>query len=171
MANLRRASLTLVGVCAIAAMVVAAALAAPKGTTVKAVGKASFKRNVGVSDTQHWNPGTISVASGSRVTWKNVTRTGDPHTITIVAKRDLPSGFDCSACDAALRAHGVDPSTGRVAHPVVNVGAAGLDQPGDSLVLPPHGRVSALVTAPAGTTLYFMCSIHPWMQGRIKVHG
>jgi len=170
MERLKRVTLALVGACAIAAVAVTVAFGAPRTTTVKAVGKATFKRNVGVSDTQHWTPGTISVASGGRVTWKNATRTGDPHTITIVAKRDLPKSFDCPACDAALRAHGVDFSTGRVANPVVNVGPAGLDEPGDSLVLAPHGRVSANVTAPAGTTLYYVCSIHPWMQGRIHVH-
>jgi hypothetical protein len=25
------------------------------------------------------------------------------------------------------------------------------------------------VTAKAGTTLYFMCAVHPWMQGKVKV--
>jgi plastocyanin len=170
MTQLKRVGLVLTAVCLVAAVAVAAASGAGKTTTVKAVGKATFKPNVGVSDTQHWSPGTISVASGGRVTWKNATRTGDPHTITIVRKQDLPKGFDCAACDAALRAHGVDPATGRVANPVVNVGAAGLDAPGDSLVLAPHGRVSATVSAPAGTTLYYVCSIHPWMQGRIHVH-
>jgi hypothetical protein len=29
--------------------------------------------------------------------------------------------------------------------------------------------VSIKVTAPAGSTLNFMCVIHPWMQGRILV--
>ena len=169
MAQLKRIGLALLAVCVLAAVAVAAASGAG-GTTVKAVGKATFKPNVGVSDTQHWSPGTISVASGARVTWRNATRTGDPHTITIVTKRDLPRGFECSACDRALRSHGVDPATGRVANPVVNVGAAGLDAPGDSLLLPPHGRASAVVSAGAGTTLYYVCSIHPWMQGRIRVH-
>ena len=27
----------------------------------------------------------------------------------------------------------------------------------------------AKVTAKAGTTLYFICAIHPWMQGSVKV--
>jgi hypothetical protein len=33
----------------------------------------------------------------------------------------------------------------------------------------PGGTVEQVVTAKAGTTLYFMCAIHPWMQGSIKV--
>ena len=27
------------------------------------------------------------------------------------------------------------------------------------------------VTAPAGTTLNFMCAVHPWMQGVLHVVG
>ena len=72
-------------------------------------------------------------------------------------------------CGEIFGAHGVNEQTGDIANPVVNVGAAGFDQPGDSMFIPPHGRVSFDVTAPAGTTLHFMCAIHPWMQGRIKV--
>jgi hypothetical protein len=33
----------------------------------------------------------------------------------------------------------------------------------------PKTSFSQVVSAPAGTTLYFMCAIHPWMQGKIKV--
>ena len=50
-----------------------------------------------------------------------------------------------------------------------HVGAAGFDQPGDSIFVAPHGKMSFDVTAPAGTTLHFICAIHPWMQGRIRV--
>ncbi|MGI8421234.1 MAG: cupredoxin domain-containing protein [Gaiellaceae bacterium] len=37
---------------------------------------------------------------------------------------------------------------------------------------PPRGgcRVpGSPVSAPAGTTLYFLCAVHPWMQGKIIV--
>jgi hypothetical protein len=26
------------------------------------------------------------------------------------------------------------------------------------------------VSAPAGSVLYFVCAVHPWMQGKIIVH-
>jgi hypothetical protein len=29
--------------------------------------------------------------------------------------------------------------------------------------------VTIKVTAKAGTSLYFMCGVHPWMQGKIVV--
>jgi hypothetical protein len=44
--------------------------------------------------------------------------------------------------------------------------------PGDSLLFGGEldsQSISARVTAPAGTTLYYLCALHPWMQGSIKV--
>jgi hypothetical protein len=52
---------------------------------------------------------------------------------------------------------------------VVNVGAPGLDQPGDSLLFFPGESISAEVSAAAGTTLSYLCAIHPWMIGSITV--
>lgn len=52
--------------------------------------------------------------------------------------------------------------------PVVDVGGPGLDSPGDSLFFDDES-ISATVTAPAGTTLLYLCAIHPWMQGEIAV--
>ena len=43
---------------------------------------------------------------------------------------------------------------------------------GDSIALAPkgpHKTATVVVSAPAGTTLYYVCAIHPWMQGEIKV--
>jgi hypothetical protein len=44
-----------------------------------------------------------------------------------------------------------------------------LDQPGDSLWLAPGATISSQVSAPAGTTLFYLCAIHGWMQGRLTV--
>ena len=61
----------------------------------------------------------------------------------------------------------------------MNAGKAGFNQPGDSIVLPPAGGAAAAkaqasksqlkITAPKGKTLYFICAIHPWMQGKVEV--
>jgi hypothetical protein len=52
----------------------------------------------------------------------------------------------------------------------VNVGAAGFDQPGDSVILAAKSKNTKVqITAKAGTRLYFMCAIHPEMQGEIDV--
>jgi hypothetical protein len=58
-----------------------------------------------------------------------------------------------------------------IVHWVVDKGQAGLDEPGDSIAIegPKHKSISIKVTAAAGTTLHFMCAVHPWMQGTIKV--
>jgi hypothetical protein len=60
-----------------------------------------------------------------------------------------------------------------------DIGQTGWDRPGgfehaDSIVFNRNGPRNAFanrspVSAPAGTTLYFLDAIHPWMQGRIRV--
>jgi hypothetical protein len=53
---------------------------------------------------------------------------------------------------------------------VVNAGKPGLNQPGDSLLIDAdHPVTRARVTASPGTTLHFICVIHPWMQGKLRV--
>ena len=121
----------------------------------------------------------------------------EPHTMTLVQQNQLPTSvnevFGCGApgtvCGNALAAHfaGAFPEppggcpAGRVAvappgSPValclvqrVEAGASGLDQPGDSVLVPAGKTVEATISAARGTTLYYLCSIHPWMQGQITV--
>jgi hypothetical protein len=55
---------------------------------------------------------------------------------------------------------------------VLDKGQKGFDTRGDSLFLAPagpHKRATVVVSAPAGTTLYYVCAVHPWMQGEIVV--
>jgi len=47
----------------------------------------------------------------------------------------------------------------------------GLSAPYDTLLIGNKGSITEPVTAKAGTTLYFMCVIHPWMQGVISVEA
>jgi hypothetical protein len=51
---------------------------------------------------------------------------------------------------------------------VPNAGKPGLNEPGDSPGLFPsktgkYAPMSIKVTAAPGTTLYFMCAVHPWV--------
>jgi len=59
---------------------------------------------------------------------------------------------------------------------------ARLDARGDSLVVAEQGgaypdtlggligdSVSAVIDAPVGSTLSYVCALHPWMQGTIEV--
>jgi plastocyanin len=164
--------------------------------TVKILGDEHFVPNAMIMATFKFAPGPLSAASGGSATWDNTgngASADEPHTITIVNKDQVPATigdvFNCGApgttCAAALAAHFPAPNpdgtcpAGTIQGPpgappcirqVVNVGAAGLNTPGDSILVFPHGTVTAMISAAPGTTLYYVCSIHAWMQGTITVH-
>jgi plastocyanin len=146
------------------------AVGAVEKRDVRIAGDEQFLANRLIESNFRFVHGDLTVESGQSVTWRNTT--DDEHTITLVPEADVPEDFDevfeCrdpgGVCRAALDAHfGTDPPT-----EVINVGAAGLDTPGDSLLIE-EGSVTAVISAPAGTDLYYICSVHPWMQGEIEV--
>lgn len=145
-----------------------------EGATVEMRGLLSIEINKNFQATFQFHPDDVKVASGGTVTWVN--ESGPPieatHTITIANKAELPKGieeiFECGsspddACSPA-RGHESDPPT-----LVLNKGKPGLDTKGDSLLLLPGEKISAKVSAPAGTTLFYLCVIHPWLQASIDV--
>lgn len=175
---------------ALAAAVFGATLLTLAGSAVGAGGKRparakivikggdSFKPNVYIKNTFHFEAGTVTIRSGGTVTLTN--NSGDSHTLSIVKQSQLPRTNNqvenCSICGAIAKSHGVNPEgpppSGPPPIPLVNLGAPGFDKPGDSIVIGPRGhggQVTFKVTAPPGTTLSFMCIIHPWMQGRFLV--
>jgi plastocyanin len=125
-------------------------------------------------------PRNITVNSGDVVRWVDRDRDADdPHTVTIARKSDLPQTIAqleaCyepgALCAETIEAH--DPGSD-FAPPFnfrVNRGGPGLDTRGDSLLFagPFDQAIRGRVTAPAGRTLYYLCVIHPWMQGSITV--
>jgi plastocyanin len=163
--------------------------------TVKILGDEHFVPNALIMASFRFAPGPLTAASGGTVTWDNNgngASADEPHTVTIVNQAQLPASIDqvfaCGApgtvCGNALAAHfpapvgGVCPP-GSIPGPpggppclvvTVNVGAAGLNTAGDSILIFPHGTATATISAPAGSTLYYFCSIHAWMQGSIAVH-
>jgi plastocyanin len=168
----------------LAAVVANSALASDqaKGLTIKATDKGmTYKLNRSVTDNMYFTPGTASVKSGRTLTFEYDGRPGDePHTISVVAKKDLPKTAaqmdDCRICNSFAAGHLKNPKappgpTNDIAHWTVDKGQPGLDGPGDSIAIEGarHKTISIKVTAPAGTTLYFICAVHPWMQGKIKV--
>ncbi len=168
----RRAAATIV---AVALAVGIAAGSAQAAKTVSTRGGFEFAPNQYIRDTLRFVPGKIAVRPGERVTWVDRDQAPDPHTITVVSRRNVPSTieevFECRVCSLAL-AHLEDPEnpeTSDIATLRVNVGKPGLNTQGDSLFLPPDGRISARVTARVGRTLHYLCAIHPWMQGSIRV--
>lgn len=158
----------LVAVPIFAVFVLFGSIASAGSGEIRTQGGESFVPNAKIMSNLKFTPGHTASPSGGSLTWRHADRTPEPHTITIVDEGDLPGSieevFGCEACSDALDAHFAGGF-----NPVVNVGAPGLDQPGDSMVLFAGESVSAEVSAPGGTTLSYLCAIHPWMQGSIRV--
>jgi plastocyanin len=161
----------------LALVVAGAAFAATRGggPVVKTPGTSVFRINKYAQDSVHFSPGTIRVASGGTITFTKTNRDPEPHTVTISTKQDLPKSFAqrCKPCEIASH-HLKDPNDDSkgVKTYVLNKGQPGFDVEGDSVVLAPkgpHKSETVVISAPSGTTLYFMCAIHPWMQGKIVV--
>src|SRR5690242_727801 len=146
--------------------------------TVTAGGKSTSKFKINrfglFTAKLRFSPGTVLIRSGGTLTLRNKDRQ-EPHTFSIVAKKDLPRtnrqlnncGAPGAICDKLNTAHEIGPD-GNPQKPVVDVGAPGVDQAGDSFVLAPKSSQKVTLSAKKGTTLYFMCGIHPWMQGVLK---
>ncbi len=150
-------------------------LAKDKGVT--------FAANKYIQDNMYFAPGTVSVKSGDSLTFKfGDTKAMEPHTLTIVKKSDLPkTGAEienCKVCERYATPHLKNPKAppdqkNPIVHWTLDKGQPGLDTVGDSIAIQqpgPHKSITVEVSAPAGTTLYFVCAVHPWMQGKIVVH-
>jgi len=167
---------TVVGVAA--AVAVPALAAAPNRATLKAIGKVTFKANRYVKDSLHFNSDSVAIRKGGTLTL--VDETTQPHSFSLVKKRQLPGSlrqmencFGKGPCDDLAVAHGaINPDTGEEQEPttpLVNVGKEGFNQPGDSVLIPPDGRAKVKVTG--SNDLYYLCAIHPWMLGKVDVAG
>jgi plastocyanin len=174
---------------ALAAFAASTALASNRtgGVTIKAMDKGmTYVINKSATDSMFFAPGAVSVKSGGTITFTYGGKPSDePHTISVVAQKDLPttaaqinacSNGGSKVCNAIVAGHIKNPKlppgpTNDIAHWTVNKGKPGLDRAGDSVAIEgaKHKSISIKVTAPAGTTLYFFCAVHPWMHGKITV--
>jgi plastocyanin len=162
-----------------------AGAAIPKNE-IRIVGGEEFKAGKYVKVDMRFKPRNRTVKSGSIVTLRNKGEIPEPHTITFVEKRYLPTSFDVAVEQKLLEAHQVDPNNPD-APPgvlVVDNGAAvpegGMLQAdtgftpttaGDSaFIAPDQKKFQFKVTADKGSRLYYYCAIHAWMQGKIKVN-
>ncbi|HET6448005.1 MAG TPA: hypothetical protein VFG31_02760 [Conexibacter sp.] len=159
-----------------------AAAAAPTRVTIKSTTSFRFKPNRYIQDGLRWAKDSYVVKSGGTVHVVNGDGSEGPHTFTVVARKDVPKTartlFSCRACNKLVRAHGADPNTEAPPRfPFLENGVGQqtppeLDRPGDSGVTGSGRKGESIdfhVTARAGTTLYFMCLIHPWMQSKLVV--
>jgi plastocyanin len=162
----------------VAGSALAAGSKAPRRAKLAIKGGESIKPNAYFKNTFHFEAGRVTIRSGGTVTLTN--KTADGHTLSIVTHAQLPHTLkqleNCAVCKTIATSHGITEGPpapgGPPPIPVVNVGAAGFNTPGDSVIIAPRGHgapVAFKVTARPGTVLYFMCAIHPWMQGRFVV--
>jgi plastocyanin len=164
-----------------ASVAVNVAFASKHGTVVvKTKETVKFVPNQYIQDGLRYVPGTVTAASGSTLTFTYSDKEQEPHTLTIVNQSDLPRTVAqlnrCAPCRKYATPHLKNPhAPPGPGNPIVrwtlDQGLPGLDSVGDSLAIEPgkHRHISIKVSAPSGTTLYFMCAVHPWMQGKIIV--
>lgn len=110
-----------------------------------------------------------------------------PHTFSLVEKGTLPktkaAEKSCFTpghiCMSIAKWHGFNPKTEKITINPVKAGPEGWStmgnnkgKKGDSWFTGESKKGTHTiekVTAKAGTTLYFVCAVHPWMQGSVKV--
>jgi plastocyanin len=157
------------------------------GVTIKAADKGqTYVINKSVTDSMFFSPAAVSVKSGDMLTFIYDGKPAEePHTISVVAQKDLPStnaqinacgNGGSKVCNTIIGGLIKNPKappgpTNDIVHWVVDKGKAGLDRPGETIAIEgaKHKSISIKVTAPAGTTLYFFCVVHPWMHGKLTV--
>jgi hypothetical protein len=162
--------------------VAAAKAKAPAKVTIKSKTSFKFKPNRYIQDGLHWAKDSYTVRSGGTLHVVNGDGSEGPHTFTILRRKDVPKTvktlFNCKACNKLAQAHGFDPSSnGPPKFPFLENGVGqmtpeNVDRPGDSGIIGTGKKgdfVNFKVTAKAGTTLYFICLIHPWMQSKVEV--
>ncbi len=104
-----------------------------------------------------------------------------PHTFSVVKKSQLPRSVrqieNCTICNTLAAEHQANPTSNAppkflfVENGVGTDTPPNVDRPGDSAFIAPtqNAKVTLKVTAKPGTTLYFICAVHPWMQGKLIV--
>lgn len=168
-----------------AAGIVPAAGAAAKKNEIRIVGGEQFKAGKFIKVDMRFKPANVTVKSGSTVKVVNKGELPEPHTISFVEKKFLPQGFEFAAIGALGAAHAFNEETQEVGFFQVDDGVgvpndqAGVlevdslgnaDNAGDSQFIAPGQGTSFKVTAKKGSTLYYYCAFHPWMQGKLKVN-
>jgi plastocyanin len=162
--------------------VAANSAAVPRSVTVKQSQTLKMVPNRYIQDGLRWAKDVYTVKSGGTITVVNTVATEGPHTFSIVSKKDLPRTAkaveNCKICNKLAVAHGADPQSNAppkfqfLENGVGQNTPPNLDRPGDSGVTgqgQKGEKISFKVTAKKGKTLYFMCLIHPWMQGKVQV--
>ncbi len=158
-----------------------AAGSAPKHTTINAVTSTKIKINRYIQDGTRWQKDVYDVKSGGTITIVNLAASDGPHTFSVVKKSDLPRTAKqieaCKICVTLAKDHGATPGSNKPPRFLFVDNGKGtnkppnVDRPIDSAFIAPKqgAKVTLKVTAKPGTTLYFICAVHPWMQAKLVV--
>ena len=130
-------------------------------------------------------PESVTVGDQLEIVNKTNPKQVGPHTFSLVTKGSLPktpkARKGCFApkhiCLAVAMWHGFNPKTEQITKNPAKAGPAGwstmgsTSKKGDSWFSgeTKGGHFAQEVTAEAGTTLYYLCAVHPWMQGKVNV--
>ena len=130
-------------------------------------------------------PESVTVGDQLEIVNKTNPKQVGPHTFSLVTKGSLPktpqARKGCFApkhiCLEIALWHGFNPKTEQITKNPAKAGPAGwstmgsTSKKGDSWFSGEKkgGHFAQEVTAEAGTTLYYLCAVHPWMQGKVNV--
>jgi plastocyanin len=155
----------------LAALALTTAASGATDKTVRTQGDETFVPNSKIMSTLKFTPGHVVVRSGDTLTLQHADKTQAPHTLSIVDADEVPTTIDevfvCEVCEEVFGLFPGEPTSSVF----VNAPGTGpgIDGRLDTLFVLPGESVSAQVTAPAGSTLPYLCAIHPWMLGEIEV--
>jgi plastocyanin len=177
LATSRVARMAAVAAVALASVFVFAASSAAQDKTIRTMGTEDVHINSKIFSDLRFSPGRTTLKSGDQLTLSHADKTDEPHTLTIVNASERPSTtedvFNCGApgtlCDEVFTTIGPQITDETNAQFINVAGGSGLDGRLDTVFLPPGTSINVAVTAPSGTTLSYLCAIHPWMQGSITV--
>jgi hypothetical protein len=130
-------------------------------------------------------PESVTVGDQLEIVNKTNPKQVGPHTFSLVTKGSIPKTKKAmnscftpkKICFAIAQWHGFNPKSEKITKNPAKAGPAGWSTMGTGTTKGDSwfsgetkgGHFSQEVTAEAGTTLYFMCAIHPFMHGQIEV--
>jgi hypothetical protein len=163
---------------AVAAVAVGSAFGAtakaPKVDHITIKSGISVKPGYSITDKLRYSPYVSAVRSGGTVSIKGGKGafSEGPHSFSLVKKSQLPKTGaqvnNCKVCGQLAQEHGFDPNSNNPPSKPFVDGGDGFNKAGDSVIFEKN-PAALKISAKKGTTLYYLCAFHPWMQGSIKV--
>lgn len=167
---------------ALAAPVLALSLlfAAPGGAAVVPTGVTAEIDMVG---TKFVGPKTVTQGDTLKVVNKSNPKKVGPHTFSLVTKGVIPATKNARKncftpkhiCLSIAKWHGLNPKTEEISVNPVEVGPEGWGtagdnaKKGDSWFTEKQGESFEQQVTAAPGDLYFLCAVHPFMKGKVKV--